>query len=497
MASSTTLSLKDNVALPSELPPLTVMDGRLSIGLTLWGARAARIFILLLADVAALLAAALLAYVLWAWPVRHQPLAAYGELFPLLFLFPLGYAGAGLYPGFGLGVPETLRRISYCTSFAFLLLAATSFVMQLSHSHSRITFLLAWGASLVAVPFFRLLTLYLARQWRWWGEPAVLVGNGQWIQTTIHALKQRLSLGYRPVAILSSDLRWHDRTLEGIPVLGGPAWAPRLVERGIKIALVGTGQKGEVPPIQLQQHFRHVVVVGEYGELPVEQAQVRNLGGILGIEFTNNLLRWQNRLIKRTLDFTLGSLLLLCSAPLIILGVCMVKRSSGGPLFFSQEREGLDGRPFKVWKLRTMYQDAEQRLAEHLTVNPALRHEWQQRCKMTHDPRVLPGIGQFLRRWSIDELPQLWNVIKGEMSLVGPRPFPEYHLQHFPPEFRALRQKVRPGLTGMWQVMVRGDGTIEEQRTHDTDYIRNWSIWLDLYILARTIVAVVEGRGAF
>ena len=174
----------------------------------------------------------------------------------------------------------------------------------------------------------------------------------------------------------------------------------------------------------------------------------------------------------------------------------MIKLSSQGPLFFCQEREGLHGRPVKVWKLRTMYPDAERRLEEFLAANPQLRREWEDRFKLVYDPRIIPGVGTFLRRFSIDELPQVLSVLRGEMSFVGPRPFPEYHLRQFPPEFRQLRRRVRPGLTGMWQVMVRSTGGMEEQKVYDTYYIHNWSIWLDLYILARTVFAVLAGRGA-
>jgi lipopolysaccharide/colanic/teichoic acid biosynthesis glycosyltransferase len=240
-----------------------------------------------------------------------------------------------------------------------------------------------------------------------------------------------------------------------------------------------------------------VVLIQKYQGLPVERVRICNLGGVLGIEFTNSLLHWQNRCIKRTLDVVLSAIFLVLTSPLIALGGLLVKCSSHGPSFFCQVREGLGGRPLRVWKLRTMYQDAERRLEEFLSDNPELRREWEERFKLARDPRVIAGVGVFLRRFSIDELPQLWNVVRGEMSLVGPRPFPEYHLQRFPPEFRELRRRVRPGLTGMWQVMVRSRGGIEEQNMYDTYYIRNWSIWLDLYILARTILAVLASRGAY
>ena len=131
-----------------------------------------------------------------------------------------------------------------------------------------------------------------------------------------------------------------------------------------------------------------------------------------------------------------------------------------------------------------------------LDSNPAARDEWESRYKLREDPRLIPGIGRFFRRFSIDELPQLWSVIVGDMSLVGPRPFPAYHLEKFTPGFQELRQRVRPGITGLWQVTVRSDGGIEEQEGFDTYYIRNSSVWFDFYVLSRTIVAVASGRGA-
>jgi lipopolysaccharide/colanic/teichoic acid biosynthesis glycosyltransferase len=246
----------------------------------------------------------------------------------------------------------------------------------------------------------------------------------------------------------------------------------------------------------LQQHVHHVVLIRDENDLPVEPVRTRNLGHLLGVEFTNNLLLKRNRFTKRMVDMLGGSLLLCLGAPLIFLGGLLIKFKSRGPIFFSQEREGMNGSRIKVWKLRTMYVDAEQRLVDCLEQDPDLRQQWETRFKLVDDPRILPGIGMWLRRFSIDELPQLWSIVTGKMSLVGPRPFPEYHLREFPEDFRELRRRVHPGLTGLWQIMVRSSGDIRQQRTYDSYYIRNWSLWLDLYILARTIFAVLSGRGA-
>ena len=203
-----------------------------------------------------------------------------------------------------------------------------------------------------------------------------------------------------------------------------------------------------------------------------------------------------NLRLKRGLDVALVLASAAVFLPLIGLAALAIQLVDRGPVFYAQERRGLGGRRIRVWKLRTMHQDSAARLERHLAENPAARDEWNRFFKLRHDPRVLPWIGGLLRRSSIDELPQVWNLLVGEMTLVGPRPLPDYHLAAFDGAFRHQRQTVTPGLTGLWQVAARSDGDTMVMRRLDGFYIANRSIGLDLLILLRTVAVVLAGRGA-
>lgn len=467
-------------------------------------ARVARVLVLCAGDSFALLLAGLSAYALWALPARGQSLSLYLEVVPVIAVFLVGYAQAGLYPGFGVGPVETLRRLSYATTFGFLVLAAFSFALKLPPLYSRVTFTMALAFSLVLVPGVRAVVLRWARRWSWWAEPVVVIGTGERAARVIRSIHHARHFGYRPVAALAFSATGEtppETDVEGVPVVGGLDRASSLAAEGIRVALLESrrADPGRDRPMidRLQRDFRHVVLVREYDDLPVEGLQVRNLGRLVGIEYTNNLLRKGNQAIKRALDLALAVIALVIAAPVILAAAALVRLLDGGPAFFVQDRAGLDGRRIAVPKIRTMRRDAEKRLEEHLSASPELRREWDDHFKLRTDPRLIPVIGPFFRRFSIDELPQLWTVLRGDMSLVGPRPFPDYHLEHFPAAFLELRLRVRPGITGLWQVTIRSAGSTTEQESYDSYYIRNWSVWLDLYVLSRTIAAVASGRGAY
>jgi Undecaprenyl-phosphate galactose phosphotransferase WbaP len=216
---------------------------------------------------------------------------------------------------------------------------------------------------------------------------------------------------------------------------------------------------------------------------------------LLGVRVTQHLLLPFPQAIKRAMDVTLTICGGLLALPLIAAIAVAIRLTSPGPVFYRQRRIGYGGRHFLAWKFRTMVLDAEQQLKAHLASSPELRREWERDHKLRNDPRVT-AIGRFLRRTSLDELPQLLNVLAGEMSLVGPRPIVDAEVHKYGDAF-GLYLRVRPGLTGLWQVSGRNDTGYEQRVRLDMHYVRNWSPWLDVYLLMRTVLVVAGQRGAY
>jgi len=199
---------------------------------------------------------------------------------------------------------------------------------------------------------------------------------------------------------------------------------------------------------------------------------------------------------RRAADAGVALVAMVLALPFLAASAAAIWLVDRGPVFYSQKRIGRGGQVINVLKIRTMYVDSKMRLEQRLKEDSAARAEWERFFKLRDDPRVLGWLGRFLRRSSLDELPQIWNILRGDMSLIGPRPFPQYHLDSFDEAFRQTRQSCKPGLTGLWQVSARSNGDLDVQKTLDLSYIDNRSLWLDLYILLLTVPAVVKGTGA-
>jgi Undecaprenyl-phosphate galactose phosphotransferase WbaP len=217
--------------------------------------------------------------------------------------------------------------------------------------------------------------------------------------------------------------------------------------------------------------------------------------GLLGLEVRQNLLDpWHQRL-KRTLDLIFSFVIGLFTLPLMALIAIIIRIDSKGSIFYQHQRIGKGGENIDIYKFRSMVINADQVLEDYLTKHPDVETEWANKHKLSKDPRVT-RIGRFLRKTSLDELPQLWNVFRGELSMVGPRPIVEQEIPHYEAGF-TLYKLVRPGMTGLWQASGRTDTTYQDRVRYDEYYVRNWSIWLDIYILLRTIWVVIRGQGAY
>lgn len=456
--------------------------------------------VLAVADAAALLAATSISIAIWAHINSERLPGSAAEMWPVPLMFLAVYSALGLYPGVGISPVEEMRRVAAGSSIVYLGLAGAMFLRRDGPVLSRGVFILAWLLSAAVVPLGRAAVRKLCASRPWWGVPVLVFGAGQKAALVVEAVRGQPGLGLKPVVCLDDNPACPD--CAGIEVAGPFSAAPELA-RALRVrhALVALPQLSAAELLLLLERwgasFPHVLIIPDLLGMASLWVTARDLGGVLGLEVRQNLLLPLNRWLKRSLDLAAGAAFSIAALPLVGLATIWIKRASPGSAFYEQQREGEGGRLIRVRKLRTMYPDADRMLARHLERNPEARSEWQQHFKLKNDPRVLPGIGKFLRRTSLDELPQLWNVLKGEMSLVGPRPFPCYHLEQFDSEFRRLRRKAPPGLTGLWQVSARSDGDLRIQQKLDTYYIRNWSLWLDLYILARTLKAVLAPNGAY
>jgi lipopolysaccharide/colanic/teichoic acid biosynthesis glycosyltransferase len=302
----------------------------------------------------------------------------------------------------------------------------------------------------------------------------------------------------RPSVSTGTRARGMFAEVEGVPVVGDLSLAPILSQRlKIRYAILAMPGVESQKLLRISERvggsFTHMLIIPDllgFGSLGVP---ARDIGGMLGLEVEQRLLLPWSRLAKRAIDVSLtlmGGLLIL---PVILILCLLIKLDSRGPVLYRQKRLGRDGRQFEAAKFRTMYGDGEARLKAILEADPKLAREYEEFHKLARDPRVT-RIGRILRKYSLDELPQLLNVIQGEMSLVGPRPYLEREVKDMDGQEVVILRAV-PGMTGMWQVSDRNSTGFAERLKMDVHYVRNWSPWLDIYLLARTFEVVIKGTG--
>lgn len=449
--------------------------------------------VLMFAEAVALLLALLLGG-LTREALRGQFLMAdIGEL--LIPTWWLGAIALRLTPGWGVSAVEEIRRM---VLLALIVTAFLSFVMFITHTTDIASRIALLSTCLLAAPLVgstrSLAKAILIRRHRW-GIPVVLYGWGSVLEHVANVLKQEAGLGYQPVGVFD-DAAPRGTYIAGLPVLGP-------IQESTPRASCAILAATDLPREQVTRliegplaAYRQVIIVPDLLDAPSLWVRPREFIGIIGLEISNNLLKSSDRLLKRIMELSMVLLLAPFWLPLLALLSFLVWAEDRGSPFYVQERIGYQGRRIRAFKLRTMVRNAEEILRQRLAEDEQLRAEWETHCKLKDDPRIT-WIGRLLRRTSLDELPQLFNVLAGNMALVGPRPLPPYHEEKLPPRIREIRQRVRPGITGLWQVSGRSDAGNAGLERWDLYYVRNWSVWLDLVILVRTVRAVLKADGAY
>jgi Undecaprenyl-phosphate galactose phosphotransferase WbaP len=510
------MSSVDNVLLTKRAKS-AVWDG-ISQRIVLLMLRFARVWmtaLLLLTDMTSLLLAAMIAVAARAFLAHFtgfwssidllysgsfQP-GVYLRLAPLIFVFLAVYAWRGLVPAIGISPVEELRRLSITTSIVALALASIAYLTKSPTYYSRIVFGLFWILALALVPLGREIVRGVASRAGLWGEPVAIIGYGTRGRWVADYLLRHLTLGLRPVVALNGTHEGGGKA-PSIPLI--QVGTPHRLEQVTRFARVNTAIL-VVPEVSEEllddlveprkRVFERLITISEKGQLGSLWVRPLDLGGLLALEVKQNLLSVWQRMLKRTLDLVVISVGTVVFLPLCFMIALLIWLESRGSVLYGHERVGRDGQKIKVWKFRTMVPDADQVLQRNLDENPELRAEWEVSFKLKDDPRVT-RIGKFLRKSSFDEFPQVWNVIRGEMSLVGPRPIVEREASRYDNGYR-MYTSVRPGITGLWQISGRNDVGYGVRVMLDEYYVRNWSLWLDIYVLASTPWVVLSRRGAY
>jgi len=371
---------------------------------------------------------------------------------------------------------------------------------------SRSWLITAWFLAFALVLCARALVKSVLIRAHQWHRPVAVIGVGPNAREAAEALHSEPLMGFQVKAFLSlpGDQSLH-RTMDigekSVPVLQIGS-DPYIVIDGLGISQIVVALEAEnlIPQQKLVQQlstrYSDICIIPPLRGLPLYGMEMTHFFSheVLMLTVRNNLARPGPRIVKRIFDFLASAVLLVLLAPLLVFFSWRIRRA-GGNAIFGHVRVGQYGRSFRCFKFRTMVPDAERVLEDLLLHDEDARIEWEQNFKLRKDPRVTQ-IGSFLRATSLDELPQLWNVLKGEMSLVGPRPVVEEELERYGDQVGYYLESP-PGMTGLWQISGRSGTGYDDRVALDCWYVRNWSLWYDLVVLIKTIRVVLKKEGAY
>jgi len=396
---------------------------------------------------------------------------------------------------------EEVKTLLKSSTLSFSIIMIMIFVAKKQIQFSRTVIVLAWLLSLFLFPIFHYFTKILLLKTNLWKKRLLVLGANQTSILILKNIKRNRVMGYEIVGFLDDDFKKIGKKFEGVEVVGPISEleniskmyqtkdimisAPHLSRRKLRELL-----------LKCEELSQSMWVVPQSGDIITEGVEVEVLGEILTLSIKKNLTKSWNIFAKNLFEKTITFILLILLFPILSIISIAIFLESKGPVIYIQKRLGQDNKMFNLFKFRSMYEDNDKRLSRYINYNREARLEWEKYKKLRgHDPRIT-RVGNIIRRYSLDELPQLLNVLLGNMSLVGPRP---YLLKELDGKdvFINLITKVKPGITGLWQISGRSELPFNERLALDEYYIRNWSLWLDIVILIKTVKVFVSSKGAY
>jgi undecaprenyl-phosphate galactose phosphotransferase len=364
-----------------------------------------------------------------------------------------------------------------------------------------------WLYLILFLPLFRFWGKKFLYKIGLWKESVLIIGAGDKAITTIRGLANEEHLGYSVIGLLDNDRNKIGKFItvknKKYKIYGAIKNFDKFVNiLGIEtvfIALPNESQEELSEMLsEVYQLVKRVIIVPDIKGIAIFNSELHYLfmEKLFMIKVHNNLNSLTNIILKRIFDLVFSIIGFIIISPFFLAISIMIKLTSPGPVIFSHKRVGLAGKEFNTFKFRTMYADAEERLEKILAVDPKAKKEWETNFKLKNDPRVT-SIGRFLRQTSLDELPQIFNIIRGEMSLVGPRPVVVEEITKYYGPFKEYYFSVLPGLIGLWQVSGRSNTDYDFRVQTDVWYVQNWSLWLDIIIMFKSVRVVLGREGAY
>ncbi|EPI0875028.1 undecaprenyl-phosphate galactose phosphotransferase WbaP [Escherichia coli] len=390
---------------------------------------------------------------------------------------------------------EILRTL---VIFAIIEIAVIAFT---TWSFSRALWVITWIFILLLVPFSRILTKYLLNKLGYWQRDTWIIGSGNNAIEAYKAIISEKNLGLKIIGFIASEggVRAGE-TINGIKVISNDIDWLRGEDKKTQFIVAVESHQSEMRNSWLRnfmiQGFRYVSVIPTLRGMPLDSTDMSFIFSheVMIFRVQQNLAKWSSRTLKRLFDIIASIAIIILLSP-VLLYISRLVKKDGGPAIYGHERIGQDGKPFKCLKFRSMVTNSKDVLNELLQNDPEAKREWDTTFKLKNDPRITK-IGAVLRRTSLDELPQLFNVLKVEMSLVGPRPIITAELERYNEEVDYYLLS-KPGMTGLWQVSGRSDVDYETRVYLDAWYVKNWSMWNDIAILFKTVGVVLKKDGAY